>query len=285
MKILLTGADGQLGFELQRCLQTLGVVHAYARTALDLTEFDRMRETVRALRPDLIVNAAAYTAVERAEEEPLLARRINGDAPGVLAQLAREIGAPIVHFSTDYVFDGTKAGSYVETDLTCPLNVYGETKLRGEREVASAGGDYLILRTSWLYGMRGHNFLRTMLRLAASQDSVRVVDDQFGAPTWSRTVAQCTADILVQARLGGAAWWQAQRGTYHLSARGQTSWAGFAQAIMARSGSACRVEPIASSAYPSRVRRPANSSLNTDKLTQRFCHLPDWEDALHLCLS
>lgn len=285
MKIMLTGAHGQLGFELQCCLQTLGEIHAFDRAALDLADLERLGETVRTLRPDLIINAAAYTAVERAEDEPQLARLINAEAPGVLAQQAREIGAPIVHFSTDYVFDGYKRDSYVETDLAWPLNVYGQTKLRGEREVASAGGDYVILRTSWLYGMRGHNFLRTMLRLAASQDSVRVVDDQIGAPTWARTVAQCTADMLVQARLGGPQWWQAQRGIYHLAARGQTSWAGFAQAIMTLSGSNCRVEPIASSAYPGRVRRPANSRLNSNKFAQRFCHLPEWEQALRLCLS
>lgn len=285
MIIMLTGATGQVGYELQRSLQALGDVHAYDRHQLDLCDSTRLREAVLGLKPGLVVNAAAYTNVERAETQRELALAINAEAPGVLAQAAREVGAPLVHYSTDYVFDGYKQGSYVETDLALPLNVYGQSKWLGEQAVRSAGGDYLILRTSWVYGMRGENFLRTLLRLAQSQPSVRVVRDQIGAPTWSRTVAQVTADILVQARLGGPAWWQAQRGTYHLAARGETSWAGFAEAIVAATGSGCRIEPIPASAWNSRVRRPANSRLNTDKLTQRFCTLPHWEHALKLCLS
>lgn len=284
MKILLTGADGQVGYELLRCLQGLGEVHACGRRRLDLADLDAVRDCVRALRPDLIVNAAAYTSVDRAESESGLALRINAQAPGVMALQAREIGAAMVHFSTDYVFDGSKDAPYVEGDAMRPLNVYGETKMLGEQSIVAADIPHLILRTSWVYGMRGHNFLRTMLALAARQASVNVVDDQIGAPTWSRTVAQTTAHILVQAQAGGPAWWREQRGTYHLAAGGETSWAGFAQAIMDEAGHGCRVLPIASSEYPTAARRPMNSRLNTSRLTGRFCRLPDWRDALALCL-
>lgn len=284
MKILLTGADGQVGYELQRCLQGLGEVHACGRGQFDLSDLDGVRDRVRALRPDLIVNAAAYTAVDRAESERELALRINAQAPGVMALQAREIGAAMVHFSTDYVFGGDQDTPYGEDDAPHPLNVYGQTKLLGEQAIVAAGIPHLILRTSWVYGMRGNNFLRTMLALAARQHEVRVVDDQIGAPTWSRTVAQATADILVQARIGGPAWWRAQRGIYHLAAGGETSWAGFAQAIMEETGNDCRVVPISSGEYPTAARRPGNSRLNTSRLTSRFCQLPDWRDALALCL-
>jgi len=284
MKILLTGADGQVGYELLRCLQGLGEVHAFNRSCLDLADLDRVRDCVRTLRPDLIVNAAAYTAVDRAEREPELALRINAQAPGVMALQAREVGAALVHFSTDYVFGGDKDAPYVEGDPTGPLNVYGETKMLGEQAIIASGAPYLILRTGWVYGMRGHNFLRTMLALAARQSEVRVVDDQVGAPTWSRTVAQTTAHILVQASMGGPTWWSEQRGTYHLAAGGETSWAGFAQAIMEETRSDCRVVPIASSEYVTAARRPMNSRLNTTRLTSRFCRLPAWRDALALCL-
>jgi dTDP-4-dehydrorhamnose reductase len=284
MKILLTGVDGQVGYELLRCLQGLGEIVACGRDRLDLANLDQVRDCVRHLEPDLIVNAAAYTAVDRAESEPELALRVNAQAPGVMALVGREVGAALVHFSTDYVFDGAKDAPYVEGDRTAPLNVYGETKMLGEQAIVSSGIPYLILRTSWVYGMHGHNFLRTMLRLAVGQDQVRVVDDQLGAPTWSRTVAQTTAHILAQAQIGGPRWWRESRGIYHLAAGGETSWAGFAQAIMEETGSDCRVTPIASADYPQAAHRPRNSRLNTAKLTHRFCRLPDWRYALALCL-
>jgi len=284
MKILLTGADGQVGYELQRCLQGLGEIHACGRSRLDLANLDQVRDCVRFLEPDLIVNAAAYTAVDRAESEPELALRVNAQAPGVMALVGREVGAALVHFSTDYVFDGLKDAPYVEGDPTRPLNVYGETKMLGEQAIVASGIPYLILRTSWVYGLHGHNFLRTMLRLAAGQDEIRVVDDQIGAPTWSRTVAQTTSHILAQAQVGGPRWWREARGVYHLAAGGETSWAGFAQAIMEESNSHCRITPIASGDYPQAARRPRNSRLNTSRLTHRFCQLPDWRDALGLCL-
>ena len=285
MKILLTGASGQVGYELERSLQGLGEVIAPDRARLDLADLDQVRDTVRELRPGLIVNAAAYTQVDKAEAEPELALRINAQAPGVMALQAREVGAAMVHFSTDYVFNGAKDGPYTESDPTGPLNVYGETKLLGEQAIASAGISHLILRTSWVYGMRGHNFLRTVLRLAAERDELRVVADQRGAPTWSRSVAQTTAHILAQAQLGGPKWWRDNRGTYHLSCQGETTWSGFAEAIVAATGSACRIVPITTEEYAAPALRPRNSVLSSSKLMARFCRVPDWREALRLCLQ
>ena len=285
MKILLTGASGQVGYELQRSLQALGQVVAVDRARMDLSDLDQVRDVVRAVRPDLIVNPAAYTAVDRAESEPELAHRINAEAPAVMAAEARLLGAAMVHYSTDYVFDGTKQGAYVETDATNPINVYGRSKLAGEQAIAAAGIAHLILRTSWVYGMHGKNFLLTMLRLGRERDELRVVADQFGAPTWSRTIADSTAAILAQARTGGAPWWEQNSGVYHLSGQGQTSWHGFTEAIVAKAGLGCTVVPIGSAEYPTPARRPANSLMSSDKLIQRFCAIPEWEQALSLCLG
>lgn len=284
MKILLTGASGQLGYELERCLQGLGEVVAPARAQLDLADPAQLRSAVRALRPGLIVNAAAYTNVELAESEPQLALRINADAPGVLAEEARLLGAAIVHYSTDYVFGGGKTGAYRETDPTGPLNVYGQSKLLGEQRVAASGAAHLVLRTSWVYGMRGRNFLLTMLKLARERGEVRVVADQAGAPTWSRTIAQSTAQILAQAQVGGPGWWDENGGLYHLSCRGQTTWAEFAEAIFAASGVSCRVIPVSTDEFPSRAQRPRNSVLDSALAAQRFCRIPEWREALALCL-
>ena len=282
MKILLTGCSGQVGYELERSLQALGEVVAVDRARMDLSDLDQVREVVRAVRPGLIVNPAAYTAVDKAESEPELARRINALAPGVMAEEAKRLGAAMVHFSTDYVFDGAKQGAYVETDATNPINVYGHTKLEGEQLIAAAGIDHLILRTSWVYGMRGKNFLLTMLRLAKERDELRVVSDQHGAPTWSRTIADTTAVLLAQARSEG--WWERHSGIYHLSGRGETTWFGFTQAIIENAGLDCRVLPIPSSEYPVPARRPANSLMNADKLTAHLCVLPDWKTSLSLCM-
>jgi dTDP-4-dehydrorhamnose reductase len=204
MKILLTGASGQVGYELERSLQSIGEVVALDRTRCDLSDLDQVRDVVRALRPGLIVNPAAYTAGDKAETEAALAHRINAEAPAVMAAEAQRLGAAMVHYSTDYVFDGTKSGPYLETDATNPINVYGQSKLAGELAIAASGAPHLILRTSWVYGMRGKNFLLTMLRLGRERDELRVVADQHGAPTWSRTIADTTAALLAQARAGGA---------------------------------------------------------------------------------
>jgi dTDP-4-dehydrorhamnose reductase len=285
MKILLTGGRGQVGYELERCLQGLGEVVAPGRDQLDLADLAQVRDVVRALRPGLIVNAAAYTAVDRAESEPALAHVVNAEAPGVLAAEARRLGVAMVHFSTDYVFDGSKDGPYVESDAPAPLNVYGRTKLLGEQAIAATGAAHLILRTSWVYGMRGHNFLLTMLRLARERGELRVVSDQQGAPTWSRTVAQATADILVQARRGGGDWWEQHGGLYHLSCQGQTTWHGFAEAIMEASANSTPVIPVSTTEYPTPARRPRNSVLDSSRLVDRFCRLPEWRETLALCLQ
>ena len=285
MKILLTGATGQVGFELARSLQGIGQVHAFGRSRMDLADLDQVRAVIRALRPELIVNPAAYTAVDLAESEPELAWRINAEAPSVMAAEAKSLGAAMVHYSTDYVFDGSKLDAYLEDDATGPLSVYGRSKLAGERAIIDAGIDYLILRTSWVYGMRGKNFLLTMLRLAVERDQLHIVDDQYGAPTWSRTIADTTALILAQARVGQQPWWRENSGVYHLSSQGSTTWFGFAQAIFETAGVTCQLHRIGSADYPVPACRPSNSVLSSARLIERFCALPDWKQALHLCME
>ncbi|MBC7500663.1 MAG: dTDP-4-dehydrorhamnose reductase [Herminiimonas sp.] len=297
MKILLTGRFGQVGYELERTLQAVGEVVAVDRSQMDLGDFRRVREVVRAVRPNLIVNAAAYTAVDQAEREPALAMRINGEAVAVMADEAKLLGAAMIHYSTDYVFDGNKQGAYTESDPTCPVNAYGRSKLAGEQAVAAAGIAHLILRTSWVYGMRGKNFLLTMLRLAQERDELRIVDDQHGAPTWSRTIAETTALIVARMSVvdGGrdsavdademAANWKAHSGLYHLAAQGQTSWHGFAKAIFGADAEAGKplLTAIATADYPLPARRPANSVLACESLMNTFCRLPEWGAALRLC--
>lgn len=285
MNILLLGASGQVGHELRASLQGMGDIIAPGRATLDLADLKKVRDAVRTIRPGLIVNAAAYTAVERAETEPEMAFRINAEAPAVLAEAAREIGAAMVHYSTDYVFDGAKGSPYLESDAPAPLNEYGRSKLAGEQALAGAGVPHLILRTGWVYGLHGHNFLLTMLRLARERGAVSVVDDQFGAPTWSRTIAQCTAHMLAQAQAGGHAWWEEQGGLYHLACAGQTSWHGFAEAIMRAAEIKCEVRAISTADYPAAVQRPRNSTLCCDKFSGRFFPVPDWHEALQMCLS
>lgn len=296
MKILLTGRSGQVGYELERSLQGLGDVVALDRSGMDLAYPDRVREAIRSVKPGLIVNPAAYTAVDLAESEPDLAMRINAEAPAVMAEEARALGAALIHYSTDYVFDGTKAGAYVEDDVPNPQNVYGHSKLAGEQAIQASGVPHLILRTSWVYGMRGKNFLRTVQRLAQERDELRIVADQFGAPTWCRTIAETTAHIVTKLqaetragakRLISDEVWQDHAGVYHLTAHGRTSWHGFTQAIVDHASTVKkpRVTPIATVEYPLPAKRPHNSVLSSDKLRAAFCDLPDWDAALRLCLE
>ncbi|MBB3223189.1 dTDP-4-dehydrorhamnose reductase [Pseudoduganella umbonata] len=284
MKILLTGSTGQVGHELERSLQGLGEVIAVDRGRMDLSNLDQVRDVIRSVRPQLIVNPAAYTAVDKAESEPELAHRINAEAPAAMAAEAKALGAALVHYSTDYVFDGRSPGARVETDTVGPLNVYGASKLAGEQAIAASGVPHLILRTSWVYGMRGKNFLLTMMRLAKERDELRIVDDQHGAPTWSRTIADTTALILAQARAGGQPWWERNSGLYHLASEGRTTWFGFTQAILEETGIDCRLVPITTDQYPLPAPRPQYSVLDTSRLQERFVRLPDWREALRLCV-
>jgi dTDP-4-dehydrorhamnose reductase len=293
VRILLTGKTGQVGYQLERSLQGLGEVVALNSSQMNLAELDQVREVIRRVKPDLIVNPAAYTAVDLAEREPDLAMRINGDAPGAMAEEAKSLGAAMIHYSTDYVFDGSKQGAYTEDDSPNPVNVYGSSKLAGERAVQAAGIPHLILRTSWVYGMHGKNFLRTVMRLAQERDELRIVADQFGAPTWSRTIADTTAHIV--ARLQSTAndknagierdTWQGNSGIYHLTAQGHTTWYGFTKAILNHPSILKKpaVTPIRSEEYPVPARRPANSVLSCARLIDTFCSLPEWEKALGLC--
>ncbi|MCY0387572.1 dTDP-4-dehydrorhamnose reductase [Robbsia sp. Bb-Pol-6] len=287
--ILVTGISGQLGHELMSTLQGLGDVVGLDRAALDLGDPDAIRRVVRSESPSLIVNPAAYTAVDRAEREPEPASRINARAPGILAEEAQRLGIPLIHFSTDYVYAGDKEDVYVESDPTDPQNVYGRSKLAGETAIAAAGCRHLIFRTSWVYGANGANFVKMMLRLGAEKNAVRVVGDQFGAPTWARTIADVTAQIVAQSvspAVAPEAWWAQRSGVYHLSCDGVTNWAAFAAEIFAHTQCACRVEPIASADYPTPARRPANSRMSNAKLMETFSlHLPDWRAALHLYLD
>ncbi len=285
--ILLTGANGQVGWELQKALAPLGHVVALAREQLDLSQADEIRKVVRAHAPAIIVNPAAYTAVDKAESEPDLAMAVNGIAPGVFAEEAKRLGALLIHYSTDYVFDGNKSTAYLETDTPNPQSVYGRTKLAGEDAIRMVGGRHLILRTSWVYGVHGGNFAKTMLRLAKERDELRVVADQFGAPTWARLLATSTARILQRDVDAGSS------GVYHLTAGGRTSWHQYAEEVvrLARqydvslANKALTIHPIATHEYPVPAKRPANSVLATDKIREAFgLTLPQWQDDLAACV-
>ncbi len=290
--ILLTGASGQVGWELQRTLASLGRVVAPSHAELDLARPDTLAAAVRDIKPDLIVNPAAYTAVDKAESEQELAYAVNAEAPLALAKEARRLGITLVHYSTDYVFDGSQTGAYAETDKPRPLGVYGASKLAGEELVQASGADHLILRTSWVYGLRGKNFLLTMQRLARERDKLSVVADQFGAPTWARSIAEATAQMLALWLAPGATPDDRRRlsGIYHLSCGGRTSWHGFAEAILqdmqARGEKTPALKAISTAEYPTPAQRPANSVLSNEKLQKTFgIRMPAWEHALALCLD
>lgn len=282
--ILLLGADGQLGWELRRALLPLGAVQACGRAEADLSDPAGLRDLLERTRPGVIVNAAAYTAVDRAETDAATARAVNTDAPGLLAAWAAARGAWLVHYSTDYVFDGSLDRPYREDDATAPLGVYGATKLAGEQAVRASGARHLILRTSWVYAARGGNFARTMLRLAAERDSLRVVADQIGAPTSAELIADVSALALHRLRLDPG-FGERCSGLYHLSAAGSTSWHGYAREVLAQAAAAgaelrCgpdQVEAIGTADYPTPARRPMNSRLDCELLRQTFgLTLPDW---------
>lgn len=286
-RILITGAAGQLGSQLARCFAGSGSVLAAGRETADLADGEKLRAFVRQVQPHVILNAAAYTAVDRAESEPELAYAINAGAPRILAEEARALDALVVHYSTDYVFDGSKAEPWTEDDAPNPLNVYGASKLAGERAMEAVGGRYLVLRTSWVYAAEAKNFLRTMLRLGSEREQLSIVNDQFGAPTTAVELATATRSIvdgLLAGQFGEAENWA---GVYHMTCRGATSWFGFAEAIFAQAASVLdarvpELKPIASKDFPTPARRPRNSVLSNDKLRARFgVTLAPWEDALN----
>ncbi|KST67362.1 dTDP-4-dehydrorhamnose reductase [Mastigocoleus testarum] len=295
MKILLTGVTGQVGWELQRTLITLGEVITSGRDTkgaslqMDLTQPDSIRYLIREVKPDLIVNPAAYTAVDKAESEPELAMMVNGTAPGVIAEEAKQIGAAVVHYSTDYVFDGESQKPYTELDTTNPQNIYGKTKLAGEQAIQAVEVPHLILRTSWVYSLRGKNFLLTMLRLGRERKELRVVDDQIGAPTWSGAIAKATTEILAGANENVSDYLTHKAGIYHLSASGKTSWYGFAKAIFENDINEQKLEslvPISSEEYPTPAKRPAYSLLDCGKLSNSFgVVLSDWEESLKVAIA
>lgn len=271
MKVLLVGRNGQVGWELARLLPGVGELHALYRHDLDLSDLDEVLRVVRESRPEIIINAAAYTAVDKAEVEPELAARVNAEAPGVMAEEAKRQGALLVHYSTDYVFDGSNARPYLEDDAPAPINVYGRTKLAGERLIQESGCRHLILRTSWVYGTRGNNFYLTIARKAAKSERLRVVDDQRGVPTTSAFLAEKTID-LIASDAGGI---------LHLVPSGETTWFGFAREIVRLSGSQSDVLPIKSDEFPSAARRPSNSVLNNRRACQILgTPFPDWRELL-----
>ncbi|WP_181296076.1 dTDP-4-dehydrorhamnose reductase [Pseudomonas sp. Q2-TVG4-2] len=286
MKILITGSKGQLSQELQLALAGEGKVLALGHKVLDLAEPMQIRQQVRLLRPDLIINAAAYTAVDPAQDNRDQAFAVNATGPGVLAEEAAALGIPLIHYSTDYVFDGRKREPYNEEDHPAPLSVYGASKLAGEQAIQAVGGQHLILRTSWVYSLHGRNFLLTMQRLLQERDALSVVDDEVGAPTWAGTIAAVTAEMVRKWRTGTGG----PSGLYHLTASGETSWYGFACSIaqhLERQGLLrARLEPIQSTDYPTAAQRPLNSRLSCARLQRDWgVELPDWETALHQCLG
>ena len=284
LRFFITGANGQLGFELQRALAPLGEVVACGRDACDLSNPDSIRAAVRAAKPEVIFSAGAYTAVDKAESEPDLARAVNATAPGILGEEAAKLGALAIHYSTDYVFDGAKLSAYSEEDATNPLGVYGKTKLEGEKALAASGAAHLIFRTSWVFGAHGKNFIKTILRLASTRDELRIVADQFGAPTGAALLADASSHIAARYLRDGRE--NFPFGLYHLTASGETSWHGFAQHIVTKAAAANsplkatpdRVHPIPAAEYPTPAARPANSRLDTSKFRAAFgLQTPDWK--------
>ncbi|MBB5608607.1 dTDP-4-dehydrorhamnose reductase [Janthinobacterium sp. S3M3] len=273
-RVLITRKTGQVGYELERSLQGLGEIIAVDRSQMNLANLNQVHDVIRHIKPTLIINPAAYTAVDKAESEPELALRINGEAPAVMAEEAKKLGAALIHYSTGYVFDGSKDGSYTESDPTCPVNVYGSSKLSGEQAIAAAGIPHLILRTSSVYSTHGKNFLLTMLHLANEREELSIVSDQYGAPTWSRTIADTTAHIVAQslAATDQRTWWEERSGLYHLMAQRTTSRFDFTDAIMAHPLIAKKalLKPIPARDYPLPAKWPSNSVLSSRRPMDTF---------------
>jgi dTDP-4-dehydrorhamnose reductase len=286
MKILLTGKTGQIGGELNNILKDMGELVSVGREQLNLSKINSIEPAVLDIKPDIIINAAAYTAVDKAEEEPDLAMTINGVAPGVLAEAAKKVGASLIHYSTDYVFDGRSNTPYREEDVTCPLSIYGESKLAGEKNIAEAGIPFLILRTSWVYSLQGKSFLRTIKKLAAEKSTLRIVDDQIGAPTWSRSIALATHKIIEQCLKDKAK--SSLSGIFHLTCQGRSSWYDLAKEILNISSAFQNTQllPIPTSDYPTPATRPLYSLLSNDKLEKVFgFKMPHWHDSLKDCIN
>lgn len=292
MKVLVIGKNGQVGWELNRVLLPLGDVTAIDRTRVDISDLARLQSYLQKSEFDVLVNAAAYTAVDQAETQQDMAFLLNAQAIGVLAEQAEKNNALLVHYSTDYVFDGSKEDAYLETDQTCPINIYGESKLAGEQALQACGCDYLVFRTSWVYSKRGNNFLLSMLRLAAQREELNIVADQYGAPTWARLIADVTAHAIRQS-MQERQQRRFKSDLYHLTSTGYVSWHGFAEAIINHAREqdttsilAKTINPITTEEYPVPAKRPLNSRLSSAKLQQHFgLQLPDWQTALALCMD
>jgi len=293
MRILLTGKNGQVGGELEKVLTQFGEVTATGRSEMDLSDPNQIRQTIRQTSPELIINAAAYTAVDKAESEPEIAQAINGTAPRILAEEAKKLRAVLIHYSTDYAYSGKmRSDPYIESDPPAPISVYGKTKLEGDHAIEQSGVSYLIFRTSWVYGLGGKNFLKTILRLAKERDELRIVDDQLGTPTWCRSIADLTGNIVRQLIDKGddslSNTISDISGVYHMTCGGQTTWHGFARAIidLVNPDPMPRLVAIPSSDYPTPAARPDYSVLSNAKLKKTFgTELPHWEDALKQCLN
>lgn len=291
MKILLFGKTGQLGWELERTLAALGSVHALGQADLDLQDLATLKQVILTAKPNVIVNASAYTAVDRAEQEKEIAMRVNAEAPGVMAQAAKELRAVFLHYSTDYVFDGKKNSAYTEQDETNPLNVYGQSKLNGEQAAAEARGAHVILRTSWVYSLRGDGFVSKVLRWARSQETLKIVSDQVGSPTWARALAETTALLLAQSAPTPYDYFSERAGVYHLGGLGSVSRLDFAREILQldphKAEQICkRLEPALTADFPTPAARPLTTTLDCSRFSAAFgVSLPAWQAALRLAMS
>lgn len=291
MRILLLGRTGQLGWELERTLAPLGEIYALGPEELNLTQLDALSQTIYEVHPQVIVNASAYTAVDRAEQQVDLAMQLNAQAPAVMANAARELNAPLIHFSTDYVFDGEKDSAYTEDDSTNPLNVYGQSKLDGEQAIIAAGCAHVILRTSWVYSLRGDSFVSKTLAWARQQETLRIVSDQVGSPTWARMLAEITAAVLAQSKSAPLDYFAARRGVFHLGGSGGVSRLDFARAILRLDSRADEqkvrnLEAASTADFPTPAKRPLRTSLDCSRFESTFgLRLPNWEDSLRLAMS